>query len=146
MVINGLINTEEISNIDLINILNSSISNNIYNFLELPFSMFLLKNKIMSKELYTGETKTPEIEEPEIEEPLKQQQKIFRPTPIDYTKLYPKENMFSLNQQAITAAAGGMSMKHKKNKKYLKTRNNKIKARKTIKKKNNKRTNYTRKK
>lgn len=146
MVINGLMNTEEISNIDLINILNSSISNNTYYSLDLPFSMFLLKNKIMSKDIYNGEMETPEIEEPEIEEPLKQQQKILRPTPIDYTKLYPKENMFSLNQQAITAAAGGMSMKHKKNKKYLKTRNNKIKARKTIKKKNNKRTNYTRKK
>ena len=148
MVINGLINTEEISNIDLINILNSSISNNIYNFLELQFSILLLKNKIMSKELYTGETKTPEIEEPKIEEPLKREQKILRQTPIDYTKLYPKENMFSLNQQAITAAAGGMSMKHKKNKKYLKTRNNKnkVKARKTIKKRNNKINNYTRKK
>lgn len=153
MVINGLMNTEEISNIDLINILNSSISNTIYNSLELPFSIFLLKNKIMSKDVYAGEEEVgieeSGMEEPEIEEPLKQEQKILRPTPIDYTKLYPKENMFStLNQQAISVAAGGMSMKHKKNKKYMKTKNNKstIKRRKTIKKRNNKRTNYTRKK
>jgi transcription termination factor NusB len=152
MIINSLMNTEEISNIDLINILNSSISNNIYNSLDLPFSIFLLKNKIMSQDIYTGETKTSEIEEPEetseTKEPLKQDQKPLKPSPIDYTKLYPNQSMFStFNQQAISAAAGGMSIKNKKNNKFLKTKNNKstIKRRKTIKRRNIKRKNYTRK-
>jgi hypothetical protein len=153
MVIYGLINTDEITNIDLINIFNSSISYNIYRSLDIPFSMLMLKNKIMNKEKYTELN----MEEEEVEEeipPIQETKTTTTNKSIDYTKLYPKQYVNDYNRvdqniyNAIPVGVGGISIKHKKNKKFFKTRKNKNKnknKKSTIKKNNKRKKNNTRK-
>lgn len=55
MVINRIMNAEELSNIDLINIINDNLNYNTYNSLNIPFTLFQLKYKIgqVSKEKST---------------------------------------------------------------------------------------------
>ena len=144
MVINRIMNAEELSNIDLINIINDNLNYNTYNSLNIPFTLLQLKYRLMTgdiseKGLNIEDLSVDNFSEKGVAEGIKPQ--------IDYTKLYPVTQQFN-NIQSPISVYGGISLKHRKNKKFLNTMKRKSnKHRKhTIKRKSNKNKKYTRRK
>lgn len=138
MVIDGIIKGQELSNIDLINIINDNLNYTVYNSLHIPFSLFQLKYKLMKGDIVNDTGKGFGL------------QSII--PKIDYTKFYPSNpsNLNIFNSQKPIPVYGGISLKHTKNKKILKTMRNKNRninrnKKNTIKRKNKKIRRHTRK-
>jgi hypothetical protein len=149
MVINRIMNAEELSNIDLINIINDNLNYNTYNSLNIPFTLFQLKYKLLKVGI------------------SEEKPKIFSKMLSSLPSMIPKlpnikfQSKFSpFTRGAVdkgdvdkgNLAQGAGSLKHKKNKKNSNTMNNKNRNRNknknrnnTRKRKNKKMKRYTRK-
>jgi hypothetical protein len=148
MVINRIMNVEELSNIDLINIINDNLNYNTYNSLNIPFTLLQLKYKLLKAGISE--------ENPKMFSKMLSSLIPSLPNLPSLPKFQPNFSQFSRGavDKGIVAqkdlAQGAGSLKHKKNKKHSNTMNNKNRNKKrnnknTRKRKNKKMKRYTRK-
>ena len=154
IIIDELISNNQISNIDLINILNNSISYNTYISLNIPIPFIILKNIIMNKPIPIQFQE--EEQEEEQKEEVQTKQQIITPktniqSQIDYTKLVNEPYMIGRREveseqpnYSMGLAYGGISFKNRKRNKNFKTIKNKVKSRKQTIKRRNKKHKYSR--
>ena len=154
IIIDELISNNQISNIDLINILNNSISYNTYISLNISIPFIILKNIIMNKPIPIQFQE--EEQEEEQKEEVQTKQQIITPktniqSQIDYTKLVNEPYMIGRREveseqpnYSMGLAYGGISFKNRKRNKNFKTIKNKVKSRKQTIKRRNKKHKYSR--
>ena len=149
MVINRIMNAEELSNIDLINIINDNLNYNTYNSLNIPFTLLQLKYKILKVGISEEKpkmfsnllTSLPNII-PKLPNIMPKLPNIPKFSPFNRGKVDQR----NVEQRDVAQGAG--SLKVKKNKKHSNTMKNKNRNRNnknTIKRNNKKMKRHTRK-
>jgi hypothetical protein len=161
-----IVESNEYTSIDLINLLNENISDITLNDLNLPYSKYVLKSMLLELPIVKSEIITPPSQNnlsantflkpvTSLSESVKYiQQNKARAPMIDYTKLGKEPWQLGMQQlesessysDGMYSSFGGISFKNRKRNVNSKTKKkNKIKSKKNTIKKRNKRNNKTRK-
>ena len=161
----NIVESNEYTRVELINLLNENISDITLNDLKLPYSKYALKARLLELPIVTSEIMMPPSQTnlstntflkpaTSLSESVKSiQQNKARAPMIDYTKLgkepwkLGREQLESESSYSdgVYSTFGGISFKNKKRNRNSKTKKNKIKSKKDTIKKRNKRNNKTRK-
>lgn len=161
----NIVESNEYTSMDLINLLNENISDITLNDLNLPYSKYALKARLLELPIVTSEITTPPsnpiLTTNTFFKPAKSlsesvtsiQQNKARAPAIDYTKLAKEPWQLGREQlesessysDGMYSTFGGISFKNRKRNRNLKTKKHKIKSKKNTIKKRSKRNNKTRK-